>query len=226
MKNVIAVLLAFAMIFVFAACKNNIDENKTTEPVTEATGVPGAWVTNAQGEYQTTGYPYVVPDEDGKPLTEVVTDENGSERARVVTTLVYDIATYPGATQVPTVAPGYTMADKGMNWPSYEFLAAVPVLSEKVSDISYSKLDEGEAVVIYINDMSYADYLRYIDKCKAAGFEQTYGNTLPEKETDGESYIYYSTANGLRLGVMYNTDSTPYRNCDVKITVADYDFEA
>ena len=226
MKNFIVALLAFAMIFVFAACKNNIDENQTTEPVTEETGVPGAWVTNAQGEYQTTAYPKVVPDEDGKPLTEVVTDENGSERARVVTTLVYDIATYPGATQPPTVAPGYTMADKDMDWPSYEFLSAVPVLSEKISDISYSETDEGEAVVIYLNDMSYADYLKYIDKCKAAGFEQSYGNNLPEKETDGESYIYYSIANGLRLGVMYNTDSTPYRNCDVKITVANYDVEA
>lgn len=225
MKNVIAVLLTFAMIFVFAACKNNIDENKTTEPVTEATGVPGAWVTNARGEYQTTGYHYVLSGDDGKPLTQVVTDDNGSEKYQVVTTLVYDIATYPGATQVPTVAPGYTMADKGMNWPSYEFLAAVPVLAEKISDISYSKSDEGEAAVIYLNDMSYADYLKYIDKCKAAGFEQSYGNNLPEKETDGESYIYYSIANGLYMGVIYNTDSTPYRNCDVKITVANYDVD-
>ncbi len=226
MKNIIAVFLVFSIIFVFAACKNNGDETQTTEPVTEETGVPGAWVTNAQGEYQTTGYAHVVSGEDGKPMTEVVTDEKGSERLQVVTTLVYDIATYPSAAQAPTVAPGYTMADKGMNWPSYEFISAVPVLSEKISDTSYSKSDKGEVAIIYLNDMSYADYLKYIDKCKSAGFEKTYGNNLPEKETDGESYIYYSIANGLYFSVTYNTDSTPYRNCDVKITVANYDVAA
>ena len=223
MKKIIAVVLTFAMIFVFAACKNNIDENQTTEPVTEATGTPGGWVTNAAGELQTTQNYYVILDDNSKPMTEIVTDEKGSENVQVVTTVVFDIETYPGATQAPTVAPGYTMADKGMSWPGYKFMEKVPVLADKISDSSYSKNDNGEVAVIYLNDMSYADYLKYIDKCKAAGFEQTYGDNLPEKEEDGRSYIYYSIANGLYLGVTYNTHSAPYRNCDVKITVANYD---
>lgn len=223
MKKVIAVILAFAMIFAFAACKNNIDEGQTTEPVTEETGKPGDWVTNAAGEVQTTAESYLVLDDNSKPMTEVVTDENGSENVQLVTTLVYDIVTVPGATQAPTVAPGFTMADKDMKWPAYSFIKKLPVLAEKVSDSSYSQNEEGEVAVIYLNDMSYADYLKYIDKCKAAGFEQTYGHNLPEKEVDGESYIYYSIANGLYLGVTYNTNTAPYRNCDVKITVANYD---
>lgn len=224
MKNIVAILLVFSMIFAFAACKNNIiDDETTTEPVIEETGKPGDWVTNADGEVQTTVKQYIILDDNSKPMTEIVTDENGSENVQVVTTVVYDIQTYPGATEAPTVAPGYTMADKNLNWPEYEFLAKVPVLADKISDSSYSKNDKGEAAVIYLNDMSYADYLKYIDKCKAAGFEQTYGHNLPEEEVDGESYIYYSIANGLYLGVTYNTNSAPYRNCDVKITVANYD---
>lgn len=223
MKKFLAAVLAFAMIFALAACKNNVDENQTTEPVAEETGRPGDWVTNASGELQTTANHYVILDDNSKPMTEIVTDENGSESVQVVTTVVYDIETYPGATQAPTVAPGYTMADKNMSWPAYKFIEKVPVLAEKISDSSYSKTEDGEAAVIYLNDMSYEDYLKYIDKCRAAGFEQTYGNNLPEKEEDGESYIYYSIANGLYLGVTYNTHSAPYRNCDVKITVANYD---
>lgn len=223
MKKIIAVVLTFAMIFAFAACKNNIDENQTTEPVTEETGVPGGWVTNASGELQTTQNYYVILDDNSKPMTEIVTDEKGSENVQVVTTVVFDIETYPGATQAPTVAPGYTMADKGMSWPGYKFMEKVPVLKDKISDSSYSKHEDGEVAVIYLNDMSYADYLKYIDKCKAAGFEQTLGDNLPEKEEDGESYIYYSIANGLYLSVTYNTNAAPYRNCDVKITVTNYD---
>ena len=223
MKKIIAVALVFATLFAFTACKNTVNEGQTTEPVAEETGRPGDWVTNASGEPQTTQNYYVILDDNSKPMTEVVTDENGSENVQVVTTVVYDIETYPGATQAPTVAPGYTMADKNMSWPAYSFMDKVPVLKDKISDSSYSKNDDGEVAVIYLNDMSYADYLKYIDKCKAAGFEQTYGNNLPEKEEDGESYIYYSIANGLYLGVSYNTNSAPYRNCDVKITVANYD---
>ena len=219
MKNIIAVLLVFSLVLVFTACKN---ENQPTEPVTEETGVPGAWVTNAQGEYQTTGRHYVMFDENEKPLTEVVTDENGSEKRQVVTTVVYDIATYPGATEAPSAAPGYTMSDKNFNWPSYKFLAAVPVLSEKVSDISYTKNDKGEIAIVYINDLSYEGFLKYIDECNAAGFVPEYGNNLPKEETDGEIYTYYSTANGLYLGITYNTNSAPYRNCDVKIIVSNY----
>ncbi len=223
MKNFIAVLLVFSMIFVFAACKNTIVDEQTTEPVAEETGRPGDWVTNADGEPQTTANHYVILDDNSKPMTEIVTDENGSEKVQVVTTVVYDIETYPGATQAPTVAPGNTMADKKMDWPKYDFMAKLPVLAEKISDAGYSKTQEGEAAVIYLNDMSYADYLKYIDKCKSAGFEQTYGSKLPEKEADGEDYIYYSIANGLYVGVIYYTHSAPYRNCDVKITVANYD---
>ena len=226
MKKIIAVVLTFAMIFVFAACKNNIDENQTTEPVAEETGRPGDWVTNAAGELQTTQNYYVILDDNSKPMTEIVTDEKGSENVQVVTTVVFDIETYPGATQAPTVAPGYTMADKGMSWPGYKFMEKLPVLKDKISDSSYSKNEQGEVAVIYLNDMSYADYLKYIDKCKAAGFEQTLGDNLPEKEEDGKSYIYYSIANGLYLGVTYNTHSAPYRNCDVKITVTNYDVSA
>ncbi|MBR4051053.1 MAG: hypothetical protein IKK09_11200 [Clostridia bacterium] len=223
MKKYIAVVIVFAMIFAFAACKNDVDEGQTTEPVAEETGRPGDWVTNASGELQTTAVSYIIADEYSNPVTEIITDENGSEKVQFVTTLIYDIETNPGATQAPTVAPGFTLADKDMRWPAHKFMDKVPVLKDKISDSSYSKTEDGEVAVIYLNDISYADYLKYIEKCKTAGFEQTLGDNLPEKEEDGRSYSYYSIANGLYLNVIYNTHSAPYRNFDVKIAIANYD---
>ncbi len=224
MQKAIALLLAFAMIFCFTACKNHTENNgdeTTTEEIT--TGKPGDWVTNADGELQTVTTPYIFTEPGGEVKTEIVTDENGSEYAMPVTTVVYDIETYPGATQAPTVAPGNTLAPTSKKWPTSSFMSKLPVLSENVDEMNSSKKEEGEIAILYFNDVSYADYLKYIDECKAAGFAQTYGHNLPEKEEDGESYIYYSIANGLYVGITYYTNSAPYRNCDVKISVSNYD---
>lgn len=223
MKKLLALLLAFALVFCLAACKDAVEDNgeSTTEEVT--TGRPGEWVTNANGEVQTITTPYLLTEANGEIKTEIVTGADGKDVAQPVTTVIYDVETYPGATQAPTVAPGNTMASTGKKWPKDEFMKKLPVLSENVDDINSSANEEGNIAILYFNDVSYADYLKYIDKCKAAGFEQTYGHDLPEKEENGESYIYYSIANGLYVGITYNTDSYPYRNCDVKISVSDYD---
>ncbi|MBQ3604098.1 MAG: hypothetical protein IJA02_09670 [Clostridia bacterium] len=223
MKKILALLMAFAMIFCLAACKDSVKDNgeSTTEEAT--TGRPGDFVTDANGEVLLVTKPYIITEANGEVKTEKVTDEKGSEYVMPVTTVVVDVETYPGATQAPTVAPGNTMAPTGKKWPKDEFMKKLPVLSENVDDINSSATEEGNIAILYFNDVSYADYLKYIEKCKAAGFEQTYGHDLPEKEENGESYIYYSIANGLYVGITYNTDKAPYRNCDVKISVADYD---
>ncbi len=226
MKKLIALLLCFSLVFAFAACKNRVDEPQTTQEATtkeRQTGAPGDWVTNAKGEVQTVTNSYVVPDENSHPVTQIVTDEDGSTRSEMVTTIIYDIETYPGATQVPTVAPGYTNPSNNEKWPGYAFMSKVPVLSNKVDDVSYSKTDKGEIVALRFNEVSYGDYLKYIEKCRAAGFKQDYGTKFPDKEIDGEVYIFYSLSYGLYFGVTYNTDSISYRDCDVKITVSNYD---
>lgn len=225
MKKTLALLMAFAMIFCLAACKDSVKDNgeSTTEEAT--TGRPGDFVTDANGEVLLVTKPYIITEANGEVKTEKVTDEKGSEYVMPVTTVVVDVETYPGATQAPTVAPGNTMAPTGKKWPKDEFMKKLPVLSENVDDINSSATEEGNTAILYFNDVSYADYLKYIEKCKAAGFEQTLGNNLPEKEENGESYIYYSIANGLYVGIVYNTDKAPYRNCDVRISVTDFEPE-
>ena len=220
MKKAVALLLAFALIFCLAACKNQVALGEETTQ--ETTGKPGDWITNADGEVQTVTRSYLLTEENGEMKTEIVTNADGSEQAVPVTTFVYDVATYPGATQPATVPPGYTLASTGKAWPTESFMSALPVLSETVDDIDLQTNEKGDVAILYFNEVSYADYLKYVDKCKAAGFEQTSGSTLPETETDGESYIYYSASNGLYVGITYNTDSAPYRNCDVRISVANY----
>ncbi len=224
MKKLIAVLLCLAMIFTFAACKKNPDTSDESETTTEeTTGRPGDWVTNADGEVQTVVDSYIMLDENSKPMTEIVTDEQGSEKQQLVTTVIYDIETYPGAETVPTVAPGNTNPANVQAWPSYSFMSKLPKLADNVDDVSYSKNDEGEIAIIYFNDVSYEEYLAYVEKCKKAGFEQSYGHNLPEEEEAGASYIYYSIANGLYVGISYDTDTAPYRYCDVKISISSYD---
>lgn len=223
MKKTFALLLAFVLIFSFAACKSQPVNETTTE---EPTGKPGDWVTDTNGEVQTITRTYVITEKSGEIETTHVTDANGKEIALPVTTFLYDIETHPGATQPPTSPPGYTMAPMGKSWPADSFFSALPVLSENVDDITTSKKEAGEIAILCFNEVSYADYLKYIEECKAAGFEQTSGDKLPEKETDGESYIYYSVANGLYVTISYNTDSAPHRNCDVRIIVTNYDVVA
>ncbi len=224
MKKAIALLLCFAFIFAFAACKNNENNDGTTEASTtqEPTGKPGEFVTDDKGEIQTKKESYILTDENDKPITQIVTDKNGESHAQVVTTVVFDVETYPGGETIPTVAPGNTLTPDIQAWPAHKFMSKLPKFADKVDDVDYSKTEKGEIAIIYFNDVEYKDYLNYIEKCQKAGFENTYGTKIPEKPHNGESYIYYSVANGLYVGITYNTDAVPYRNCDVRISISDF----
>ena len=218
MKKFIAVLLCFACVFAFAACTKKDPE--TQEP----TGTPGEWVTDESGSVVMTEIPFLDLDENGEPQL----DEN----SKPMTTYVKQIVTYPPAegetlppkTTSPTVAPGNTLKSEKAAWPSQSFLTKLPKLKDTVDKTTYQKNDNGELATIYINDISYADYLAYIETCKKAGFEQNNkGTVLPEKAQAGKSYVYYTVANGLYITMTYYTDEYPYRNCDLFISVANYD---
>lgn len=225
MKKMIAVLLCFAMIFAFAACKNSSqnEEATTAKSTEETTGKPGEFVTNDKGEIQTKADSYVLTDEKNQPITKIVTGEDGVTTYEVVTTIVYDVETYPGAETIPTVAPGNTLAPDTQSWPTHKFMSKLPEFADKVDDVDYSKSDKGEIAVIYLNDVKYDEYLAYVAKCQKAGFENSYNIKIPEKAQNGESYIYYSVSNGLYIGITYNTDAAPYRNCDMRISISSYD---
>lgn|GEM_PF-6782443 len=218
MKKFIAVLLCFACVFAFAACTKKDPE--TTEP----TGTPGEWVTDEFGSVVMTEIPFLDLDENGEPQL----DEN----SQPLTTYVKQIATYPPAegetlppkTTAPTVAPGNTIKSEKAAWPSQSFLTKLPKLRDTVDKATYQKNDNGELATIYINEISYADYLKYIETCKKAGFEQSNKNTvIPEKAQAGKSYVYYTVANGLYITMTYYTDEYSYRNCDLFISIANYD---
>ncbi len=223
MKKLIAVLLCFSVIFSFAACtKDPANNDETTEP----TGKPGEWVTNAEGEVQTVTTPYLVLDKNDEPQT--------GEDGKVMTTTVYEIMTYPPAegetlppqTTVPTVPAGNTIKSENKDWPTQEFMTKLPKAADKVAKATYNSNEDGseQLATVYINEMSYADYLAYLKKCEDAGFTRyVSGKQMPEKAEAGKSYVYLSVANGLYVTVAYYTDEYPYRNCDVLITVANYD---
>lgn len=217
MKKLIAILLCFACVFAFAACTKK-------EPDTEPTGVPGEWVTDADGNVVTTQIPFLDLDENGQPQT----DANGNP----LTTIVNQIATYPAApgetfpprSTNPTVAPGNTINSENKVWPTESYMAKLPKLRDIVDKSTYVKDDNGQLMTIYINEISYADFLSYLETCKQAGFTQSNpGTVIPESAVAGKSYVYSSQANGLYITMTYYTDDYPYRNCDLFISVADYD---
>lgn len=218
MKKYIAVLLCFAVIFAFAACTKNEPET-TTEP----TGKPGDFVTDDNGNVVTVTDVGLVLDEKGEPQL----DSDG----KVMTTVGYAIATYPPAegetlppkTTAPTVAVGNTIKSENAKWPAHEFMSKLPKIKENVDKATLVTTDKGQIASIYVNELSYSDYLGYIETCKKAGFEQkNTGTKLPETPEAGKSYIYYTVANGLYITMTYYTDEYPYRNCDLYISVADY----
>lgn len=216
MKKFIAVMLCFACVFAFAACTKN-DPEEETQP----TGAPGEWVTDADGNVVTTQFPVLVLDENGQPQT----DADG----KPLTTVVNDIATYPAApgetipTTVPTVAPGNTIRSEEKAWPTESYMAKFPKLRDTVDKSTYNKDDNGQLTTIYINEISYADFVAYLETCKAAGFTQSNpGTVIPESAAPGKSYVYASEANGLYITIKYCTDEYPYRNCDLFISIADY----
>lgn len=219
MKKFIAVLLCFACVFAFAACTKE-ETPDTTE--TTVKNRPGDWVTDANGEVVTTRVPFLQLDENGEPML----DEN----SKPLTTYVDKIATYPTAEgetfppKTPTVAPGNTMKSEKSKWPTHEFMSKLPKLRDTIDKTTYQKNENGNHATVYVNEISYADYLKYIEACKKAGFEQkNTGTKIPDKEVPGKSYIYYTVANGLYITMTYYTDEYPYRNCDLFISVADYD---
>lgn len=218
MKKMIAVLLCFAAIFAFAACTK--DEPDTT---TEPTGRPGDMVTNDKGDVVTVTDFALVLDENGEPQLD--------EKGNVMTTVGYAVATYPPAegetlppqTTVPTVAAGNTIKSENAKWPAHEFMSKLPKLRDNVDKATLVTTDKGQLATVYVNELSYADYLAYIETCKKAGFVQkNTGTKLPEKPEAGKSYIYYTVENGLYITMTYYTDEYPYRNCDLYISVSDY----
>ena len=156
MKKLIAAALVFVIVFVLAACKNRpVSSDETTEP----TGTPGEWVTDASGNVQTTNTPYLVLDENSEPQTILVTDEDGSTVVKPVTTLVYEIQTYPPAegetlnvTTQPTVAAGNTVASNHEPWPTDSYLSSVPKATKIVDRIDRSAKEKGHDTVIWINN--------------------------------------------------------------------------
>lgn len=223
MKKFIAVLLCFAVVFAFAACtKDPANNEETTEP----TGKPGEWVTDAEGEVQTVTTPYLVLDDKGEPQT----DENG----KALTTTVFEIETYPAPegetlppqTTAPTVPVGNTVSSDNLAWPTQEFMTKLPKAADKVDKATYQSNEDGseQLATIYINEMTYEAFKDYLKKCADAGFVQrNTGKPVPEKLEAGKSFVYLSIANDLTVTITYYTDEYPYRNCDVLITVANYD---
>ncbi len=215
MKKIIAVMLCFASVFAFAAC------NKNTEDPTEPAGTPGDWITDENGELVMTEMPFLVLDENDEP----VLDENGNPQ----TTIVKQIATYPAGpgetypTKAPTVAPGNTIRSEKAAWPTHSFMAKLPKLRDNIDKTTYQKNDKGELATVYVNEISYEDFLAYLETCKKAGFAQSNsGTVIPEKSEAGKSYAYYTEANGLYITMTYYTDEYPYRSCDLFINVSNY----
>ncbi len=215
MKKFIAVMLCFACVFAFAAC------NKEEAPPAETTGKPGEWITDENGDVVMTETPFLVLDENDEP----VLDENGKPQ----TTIVQQIATYPAApgetfpTKAPTVAPGNTIKSEKAAWPAHSFMEKFPKLKDTVDKATYQKNDNGELVTVYVNEISYDEFLSYIETCKKAGFTQkNEGTKLPEKAEAGKSYAYLTEANGLYITMTYYTNEYPYRSCDLFINVSSY----
>lgn len=248
MKKLLAIILVFSLAFAFAACKKVIDTSKDGEgiPVTDEDGNPVTdirWeiVTTPEGE-TVTATTYEPPsNNDGVQLTnksgaglttarfvqvteEVsyivtlpppATDENGKTFAPTQETVV---ETYP------TTPPGNTNASQNVAWPTYDFIKKIPKVKDTVDAIYYSpdKGDGKETVTIRINDMSYADFKAYVEKCMDAGFENYRDRTVPENEPKTDTYFFYSTNNGTWFGATFYPENSPYRYCDVQLTISNY----
>lgn len=259
MKNFIAVLLCFAVIFAFAACTKKASEGETTT----ATTLPINVITDADGNAQTTLILEKATDKNGKEVTtyrsEYVTykaganvtyangdpvtatkysydlDENGStmldKNGNIRTNVAFSNVTYPPAPgettpPKPTMPVGNTSPSENVKWPADKFMAKLPKLRDNVDKVISSSNENGNLTSIYINELSYADFLKYAEMCRKAGFVQDNASLIPESPEAGKSYNYYSVANGLYVRAIYYTDEYPYRTCDLCITVSDYDMLA
>ena len=230
MKKLICILLALSFAFAFAACQKK--GGKTEAETTTDNYRPGEWVTDASGIVQTTRVPILVTDKNGEAATKAVTGKDGKTEYEAVTTYVDSIQTYPAreGETLPTEAPpqtvpvGNTLPSQNKTWPKDEFMAALPKAADKIDFLSTTYNDNGNCVSINLNDYSYEDFLAYTKKLTDAGFAQTYGNPeFPGQPKDGDAYYYGTVAKGLYVTVSFYTDKSPYRNCDLNITVADYD---
>lgn len=196
----------------------------TTYRTEYKTNPAGGIVTNANGDIVTVTDYALVLDENGNPML----GENGE----ALTTVGFAPVTYPPApgetiptpTTVPTTPVGNTKPGRNQKWIAEEFMSKLPKLRDNVDEAIYATTDKGQYANIRINELSYADFLKYIETCKKAGFTQS--NTaavIPEKPEAGKCYRYSSNANGLYITLTYYTDEYPYRTCDLYITVTDYD---
>lgn len=189
-----------------------------------ATYKAGANATNSNGDYVTVTEYGLAIDKEGNTIL--------GEDGKALTTVEYSIVTYPpapGETIPPkTTRPvGYTNPSEKEKWPAAKFMAKLPKLRDTVDKIISSSNENGNFTNIHINELSYADFLKYIETCKKAGFVQSNtGAKIPETPEAGKSYSYYSAANGLYVTIVYYTDEYPYRTCDLFITVSDYDMLA
>ena len=230
MKKLICLLLTLSLVFAFAACQKK--GGKTDDETTTDDYQPGAWVTDENGVVQTTLTPILITDKNGEAATEAVTDKDGKTQYKAVTTYVESIQTYPAreGETLPTEAPlqtvpvGNTLPSQNKAWPSDKFMAALPKAADKIDYLTSSSSEKGNCVSININDYSYEQFLKYTKTLADAGFTQSYGNPeFPDKAKDGDSYYYGTVAKGLYVTVVFYTDRSPYRNCDLNITIADYD---
>ncbi|HBL40302.1 MAG TPA: hypothetical protein DDY98_01510 [Ruminococcaceae bacterium] len=229
MKKTICVLLTLTLAFAFAACQK---KGEKAEEATTDNYHPGEWVTDESGVIQTTLSPILVTGKDGEAVTKAVSGKDGKTEYEAVTTYVYAIQTNPareGETlptevQAQTVPAGNTLPSQNKAWPTDAFMKALPKAAEKVDFLSTSAGKDGNCVSISLNNFTYEQFLAYTNKLASAGFSQSYGNMdLPTKAVDGNAYYYGTVANGLYVTVVFYTDKAPYRNCDLSITVADYD---
>lgn len=231
MKKFIAIMIAASVIFTLASCTSKSNDTSTT---TEETGAPGSWVTNQNHEYQTYTDTFIVTDKEGKPVTEKITDEDGSTHIEVVTTEYFNIETYPAPegetlpprTTQPTMPAGNTIFSRHEKWPEYDILTDIPKAKKEVDRIDYKKDDNGEIVNLYINEFSYDNFLKYVDNLIKAGYkrsEDAVMKTLPEKATEGEMYSFISRENGKTISMVYYTDSYIYHSYDLLISISDYD---
>ena len=230
MKKLVCMLLTLTVVLTFAACqkKGGKAENETTTDNYH----PGEWVTNEDGVVQTTRVPILVTDKSGEAATKTVTGKDGKTEYEALTTYVESIQTYPAreGETLPTEAPpqtvpvGNTLPSQNKPWPDDKFMAALPKAADKIDFLTTTYDDRGNCASISLNDYSYEQFLAYTKTLDKAGFTQSYGNPeFPGQPKDGDSYYFGTVANGLYVTVVFYTDKAPYRNCDLNITVADYD---
>lgn len=230
MKKLICLLLTLTLALAFVACQKK--GGQTEEETTTDNYHPGEWITDESGVIQTTRVPVPVAGKDGKPVTTVITDKDGSTRYEEVTEYIDTIQTVPareGDTLPPeppmqTVPVGNTLPSQNKPWPDDKFMAALPKAADKIDFLTTTYDDRGNCASISLNDYSYEQFLAYTKTLDKAGFTQSYGNPeFPGQPKDGDSYYFGTVANGLYVTVVFYTDKAPYRNCDLNITVADYD---